>query len=182
MNSKSKNFLLIVLIIVVLFFPVIANLMFFSWGTTITNGDTNTWIGFFASYYGAVLGGVFTFLGVRMTLYNGLEKRKQRDLLVLQLKLSYEDIKSFANSSPETKYPIQQFLIDQNWVDRLGTIHSNISEEDFRNIYIWFSSLDFLKTHQDKKGLVKASIIKTSFGEVILDIPEVIDRLERASI
>ena len=41
---------------------------------------------------------------------------------------------------------------------------------------MWFSSLDFLKTHQDEKGLVKASTIKTTFGEIIEDIPDMIEK------
>lgn len=182
MNLKLQRILIILFALVVIFFPIIINFTVLNWETAFTNGDTNTWLTFFASYYGAVLGGVFTFLGVRMTLYNRADKRKQRDLLVLELRLTYKDIKTFADSEPDIKYPIQQFLVDQHWLDRLTSIQSNISEKDFQIIYMWFTSLDFLKTHQDEKGLVKASIIKTSFGKVIEDFPNVIERLKKASI
>lgn len=47
---------------------------------------------------------------------------------------------------------------------------------------MWFTALEFLKTHQDENGLVKASIIKTSFGNILSDIPEIIARLEKLSI
>lgn len=147
--------------------------------SNISNSD---WVSFLGSYIGAILGGIFTFIGVKVTLYNSDEKKKQKDMLVLQLKLTYKDINNFANSDPDFKYPIQQLLVDSSWPDRLASIHSNISEKDFQNIYMWFTSLEYLKMHQDEKGLVKASIIKRSFGGILDDVPEMIERLEKSRI
>lgn len=180
LNSKYIIPGLIFLIIVIIF-PVIMD----KWiiGNSIESNISNSdWVSFLGSYIGAILGGIFTFIGVKVTLYNSDEKKKQKDMLVLQLKLTYKDIKGFVEGDITNKYPIHQFLIDKSWSDRLASIHSNLSEKDFQNIYMWFTSLDFLKTHQDENGLVKASIIKTTFEGVISDIPDMIERLEKSSI
>lgn len=177
--KKKQN---IIFIAVVMLFPIIANLFLFSWGTNITNGKLDTWILFFASYYGAIGGGLFTFLGVSMTLNNPVEKRKQRKLLLLQLKLIHKDINMFAKADGKNKYPISQFLVDQKWLDRLGTIHNDISEEDFQNIYMWYVSLDYLKSHQDENGLVSGRIINNLFREVLDDMPLIIERLKKKII
>ncbi|WP_159436132.1 hypothetical protein [Anaerosalibacter sp. Marseille-P3206] len=47
---------------------------------------------------------------------------------------------------------------------------------------MWFTALEFLKTHQDENGLVKASIIKRSFGGILDDVPKMIKRLEKSRI
>ncbi|WP_077369461.1 hypothetical protein [Anaerosalibacter sp. Marseille-P3206] len=117
-------------IIIVSIFPLIIDRLIIG-NTVYSNISNSDWVSFLGSYIGAILGGIFTFIGVKITLYNGIEKKKQRDMLVLQLKLTYNDINRFANSDPEIKYPIQQFLVDKSWPDRLAAIHSNISEEDF---------------------------------------------------
>ncbi|AGL03767.1 hypothetical protein Desgi_4539 [Desulfoscipio gibsoniae DSM 7213] len=166
---------------IVITFPLIMDRWIIG-NTVYSNIDNSVWVSFFGSYIGAILGGIFTFIGVKITLYNSVEKEKQRDMLVLQLKLTYNDIYRFANSNPENKYPIQQFLVDKGWPDRLATIHSNINRKDFQNIYMWFAALEFLKTHQDENGLVKASIIKASFGDILSDVSELIERLEKSSI
>ena len=48
------------------------NLLVFSWGTDITNGKLDTWISFFATYYGAIIGGIIagalTLIGVAKTI------------------------------------------------------------------------------------------------------------------
>ncbi len=58
-------------------FPIIMNLFIFSWGTTITHGKLDTWIGFFATYYGAIIGGIIagalTLIGVKMTITSTME-------------------------------------------------------------------------------------------------------------
>lgn len=179
---NSKYIILgLIFIVIVISFPLIMDRWII--GNSIeSNIDNSDWVSFLGSYIGAILGGIFTFIGVKITLYNSVEKKKQRDMLALQLKLTYKDINRFANSDPKVKYPIQQFLVDKGWADRLASIHSNISEKDFQNIYMWFTALEFLKTHQDENGLVKASIIKTSFGNVLSDIPEMVERLEKSSI
>lgn len=53
------------------------NVLIFSWGTTITHGKLDTWIGFFATYYGAIIGGIIagalTLIGVKMTITSTME-------------------------------------------------------------------------------------------------------------
>ncbi|WP_153732516.1 hypothetical protein [Sporosarcina obsidiansis] len=61
-----------------LLIPVLVNLLFLSWGTTITNGETNSWIGFFGSYIGSTIGGLLTLVGVIMTL-NSRKKDSEKE-------------------------------------------------------------------------------------------------------
>lgn len=71
-KSLLKNKIVIVFLILILLFPIITNIFIFSWGTTITHGTLDTWIGFFATYYGAIIGGVIsgalTLIGVKLTI------------------------------------------------------------------------------------------------------------------
>lgn len=76
---KKKSF--IIILFIVIFFPALINLLVISWRSPITFGDTNSWIGFFSSYYGAIFGGVisglFTYLGVGLSL-----KKDQNDKFI----------------------------------------------------------------------------------------------------
>lgn len=72
-----------------LIIPVLVNILFLSWGTTITNGETNSWIGFFGSYIGSTIGGLLTLVGVIMTIdsqkkdFENEQKLKAKKLLLL---------------------------------------------------------------------------------------------------
>ena len=75
--SLLKKPVVPIFIILILSLPIIANLALFSWGSSLTNGKLDTWIGFFATYYGAIKGGVvsgaLTLLGVRITIKSTMD-------------------------------------------------------------------------------------------------------------
>ncbi|MFJ7471134.1 hypothetical protein ACIQWI_21565 [Peribacillus frigoritolerans] len=76
-SSLLKSKRVVYFLIFTALFPVIMNLFIFSWGTTITHGKLDTWIGFFATYYGAIIGGIIagglTLIGVKMTITSTME-------------------------------------------------------------------------------------------------------------
>ncbi|QOS90232.1 hypothetical protein [Peribacillus sp. JNUCC41] len=76
-SSLLKNKRVVYFLIFILSFPLITNLLVFSWGTTITHGTLDTWISFFATYYGAIVGGIIagalTLIGVKMTISSTME-------------------------------------------------------------------------------------------------------------
>ena len=75
--SLLKKPVVPIFIILILSLPIIANLALFSWGSSLTNGKLDTWIGFFATYYGAIIGGVVSgalpLLGVRITIKSTMD-------------------------------------------------------------------------------------------------------------
>lgn len=84
--KKNKVMLVGVMILlgflVFLGFPVMTNLFMitkppFSWNVT----DNNDWIGFFAGYYGAIIGGLlsgfFTYVGVKLTIDDQAKRRQE---------------------------------------------------------------------------------------------------------
>lgn len=83
LKSLLKNKSIRWVIFIILLFPILANIFVFSWGTSITHGELNSWIGFFATYYGAIVGGVIsgalTLLGVRLTITQQQEIVKRQE-------------------------------------------------------------------------------------------------------
>lgn len=72
-----KNKRVVYFLIFIILFPAISNLLVFSWGTTITNGTLESWMSFFATYYGAIIGGIIagalTLIGVKMTISSAMD-------------------------------------------------------------------------------------------------------------
>lgn len=72
LKNLFKNKYVWLIIIFILLFPIAVNIIFFSWRSSVAFGKLDTWIGFFATYYGAIFGGVIsgalTLIGVKLTI------------------------------------------------------------------------------------------------------------------
>ncbi|MGG0340018.1 hypothetical protein ABEY50_08205 [Priestia megaterium] len=76
--------------------PILLNLLYFSWGTSFNFVDSNSWLGFFGSYIGSIIGGLLTLIGVVMTINEqnkGNEKEQiQKTRRLLSLLIEEADI------------------------------------------------------------------------------------------
>ena len=70
---NAKRILAIVLILVSV--PVIIDLLMFTPSTSLDKGTVDTWISFFGSYSGGIIGGIATIVGIKLTL----DYTKQKD-------------------------------------------------------------------------------------------------------
>ncbi|MEH7470529.1 hypothetical protein V7158_01905 [Priestia megaterium] len=89
-SKKTICYAIAILIII----PVVVNsLMFIPVGKAVSTNSV--WVGFFGSYIGSILSGLFTLLGVMMTI-NDLKNREQEDKLPKQL-MAIDDLIAFIN-------------------------------------------------------------------------------------
>lgn len=87
-SKKSIWWAIAILVII----PIVVNaLMFIPVGKAVSTNSV--WIGFFGSYIGSILSGLFTLLGVMMTI-NDLKSREQEDKLPKQL-MAIDDLIMF---------------------------------------------------------------------------------------
>jgi hypothetical protein len=90
---KKKHIVNFVIFIIA--FPVLINVLLLTWNTPITVGSPESWIGFFATYFGALFGGVIsgaiTFLGVLLTIRKQ-EKEKYLETFAAKLE-NLNDVK-----------------------------------------------------------------------------------------
>jgi hypothetical protein len=145
-------------------------------------------IGVSLSYYGAVLGGIvgglFTYLGVKMSLDNQEYLAKQesqlhRNMLITQLKFSYDMFYDLDNIADHIKDIDTTFLIfDKEWYTHLTYI-KNLSQEDLSIIIGWFYTLHSLEIQSKKSesGGVSVNIAK-KYTKGIKEIKSIIEKLE----
>jgi len=87
-SKKSIWWAIAILVII----PIVVNaLMFIPVGKAVSTNSV--WVGFFGSYIGSILSGLFTLLGVMMTI-NDLKNREQEDKLPKQL-MAIDDLIAF---------------------------------------------------------------------------------------
>ncbi|MED3887981.1 hypothetical protein [Priestia aryabhattai] len=83
-------------IVISIAIPILVNLLYFSWGTSITFVDSKSWLGFFGSYIGSIIGGLLTLIGVIITINEqneGNEKEQiQKTRRLLSLLIEEADI------------------------------------------------------------------------------------------
>lgn len=70
--------------LILLILPILINLLVLSWGTTITFGEINSWLGFFGSYLGSIAGGLLTLIGVVITIDSQKKDLKQEQVVKTQ--------------------------------------------------------------------------------------------------
>lgn len=79
---------------IVVIIPIAVNgLMFIPVGKAVSTNSV--WVGFFGSYIGSILSGLFTLVGVKMTI-NDLKNREKEDKLPKQL-MAIDDLIAFIN-------------------------------------------------------------------------------------
>jgi hypothetical protein len=77
MNNKEVWKLVTFVVLIMIIFPIITNLLMFVDDFSVA-GDEKTWIGYLGSFWGAIIGGAITLIGVRATInHNEEQKRKE---------------------------------------------------------------------------------------------------------
>ncbi|KKH15831.1 hypothetical protein [Methanosarcina mazei] len=146
-----------------------------------------------SSYYGAVLGGIigglFTYFGVMLSLDNQKdlvknESESHRNLLLIQLKLSYEMISALHKIENEPKMVDLGFIIfDATWYTHLPYIE-NLNQEDLEVIVGWFYIIHKLERdsenghfNSESKNGVPVDWVKKYTG-LLNDIKLIIEKIE----
>lgn len=177
------------IIVLVIFFPLIINYIIDSHSFSKVDIESfNGKIGVSLSYYGAVLGGIvgglFTYLGVKMSLDNQEYLAKQesqlhRNMLITQLKFSYNMFYDLDNIADHIKDIDTKFLIfDEEWYTHLTYI-KNLSQKDLSIIIGWFYALHSLEiqSRNSESGGVSINIAK-KYTTGIKEIKSIIEKLE----
>lgn len=114
---KQLIFIIIIGIIVIFGIPIIIN-----WGITYVDfsiGDNNSWLGFWGTWLGAIMGGIITFVGLKITIdYNN--KQQSENIRVnfrpyLNIKLSVASGDEYNRS--ENKLFINSKEVDTRYFD-----------------------------------------------------------------
>ncbi|MCM3774239.1 hypothetical protein M3225_28050 [Priestia aryabhattai] len=109
-SKKSIWYAIAILVII----PIVVNaLMFIPVGKAVSTNSV--WVGFFGSYIGSILSGLFTLLGVMMTI-NDLKNRESEDKLPKQL-MAIDDLLMFIGQ--------QNRIFLQGVREQLGAGHVN---------------------------------------------------------
>lgn len=84
-NKVIIGVIIAFLIIFIFCLPMILNYSLLDWRAKGTNGTLDSWLVFFATYYGAIIGGIIsgllTLMGVRLTINRELTIQTTRDKL-----------------------------------------------------------------------------------------------------
>lgn len=171
--------------ILLIMFPLVTNYIMLLEPPEIITILDDDWVGFFASYFGAIFGGVIagslTYLGVRLTILNqenrdDLESSSHKKMLLTQLKFTYD---MFSNLPPEeTKGVNVEFCIyDKEWYKHLHYI-DNLTLNEFRTIVNWFYSINYIEIEAKKtKGVLQIAYIKRYLNNNLKDIAPIIDKI-----
>lgn len=152
-SKKTIWFGIAILIII----PIVVNaLMFIPVGKAVSTN--NVWIGFFGSYIGSILSGLFTLFGVMLTIKD-LKMRELEDKLPKQL-VAIDDLIAFINQQ------YGAFL--------------NLSDLKKRDFYIR-QRLDFtLEGPNDSEGLLKlASEVNLNTYKIVRELYDSFSNFER---
>lgn len=140
------------------------------------------------TYYGAVLGGfvggTLTYLGVKVTLDNQKDLAKKeslshRNMLLHQLKFSYEAISAAYDVSTPARIDLKCIIYDKEWYTHLPYIE-DLSQEELRTLVGWFYILlnfDSNSRNPENNG-IDADHVRKFTGQ-LEDIKSIIEKLEK---
>lgn len=177
------------MVLVIVLFPLIVNYIIDNYSfSKIDIESFNGKIGVSLSYYGAILGGIvgglFTYLGVKMSLDNQeyldkQESQSHRNMLITQLKFSYNMFYDLDNiADPIKDIDIKFLIFDKEWYTHLTYIE-NLSQEDLSIIIGWFYALHSLEIQSRNSGSGGVSvIIAKKYTKGIKEIKSIIEKLE----
>ncbi|OPY25611.1 MAG: hypothetical protein A4E23_00021 [Methanomethylovorans sp. PtaU1.Bin073] len=146
------------------------------------NNYTGVTLSYYAAIFGGFVGGIFTYAGVKLSLNNqGLlvkrEAEAHRNLLLLQLKISYDKISSIANVDENklSHLDLNFLIFDKNWYEHLPYVEC-LGRKDLEYIVDWFYVLDLLETKSRTSptggtptGEAKKYIERTEYIKPIID-------------
>lgn len=157
-------------------FPFLVDVSFMGWRTSITFGNTDSWIGFFASYFGAIFGGVvgglFTYLGVKQTI-NTQNKQKFIDEFPEKIKLLTDTLlklKTQRDYYNEKEYFIKgyaQFKHHSEYFDMISNTVSSATESGIKIDGALYEKMKELRSRKDNCILKSANHLLIS--QVIAD-------------
>lgn len=147
----------------------------------------NDWIGFFACYYGAIFGGIigglFTFLGVRITLKKqesseNEERSNHQKMLYTQLVFTYEMFSACGNLEPEVRIESDFVIYDHDWNMHLIFV-KNLTKDEFRWVVNWFYAMGNIENAVRRNGSVTARWVSQVFlNDRLPEIEKVIEKLK----
>ncbi|WMX57472.1 hypothetical protein [Peribacillus sp. R9-11] len=141
------------------------NVLIFSWGTTITHGDLDTWIGFFATYYGAIIGGIIagalTLIGVKMTINSTMEGVKRT--INQQKNLQKHEIMIQTKKERLTKFYGPMSMLRSQF-DFRHNAH-NFSDLDFDEQKLFLQELSDNLLYTDSEIYIKAIEMRWAFKD-----------------
>jgi hypothetical protein len=115
---------LIYVVIIMILVPVLTNILMFV-GEFKVAGDAETWIGYFGSFWGAIIGGIIsgaiTLIGVRLTITN--QDRKEFIAMYPERKMITDTLLNLCFNS--MKYLQTGFGPERNRIN-MGDFHKNI--------------------------------------------------------
>lgn len=174
--NKKFAFISAVAIIFLTIFPFLVDVSFMGWRTSITFGNTESWIGFFASYFGAIFGGVigglFTYLGVKQTI-NIQNKQKYIDEFPEKIKLLTDTLlklKTQRDYFNESDYFIKGYAQFKNHSEYFNMISSTVSSAAESGIKIDGSLYEKMKELRSRKdNCILKSVNHPLISQIIAD-------------
>lgn len=172
---------------IALFFPFIPNISNSS--VEIFTPDTGVFFSYYGTIFGGLVGGMFTYLGVRMSLDDRkyMEKKKSkknRDMLLVQLRHSYTQLGNYPdidvgmNGQQIVFCMIPKLVIDDNWNEYLINIEG-LSQSDNIAIRKWIEGLQELDKKRASKSAITPTDLKLFTPKSLADrIKSIIDKLE----
>ncbi|WP_440947630.1 hypothetical protein ACSAZL_04990 [Methanosarcina sp. T3] len=132
---------------------------------------------------GGIIGGMFTFLGVKLSLDNQKysdkrESESHRKRLLTQLQISSEMFSELDNVNENEGIDCRFIVYDKDWYTHLAYLE-NLSAEEFRIITGWFRNLQDLEisSKSNISGQVLIKMVK-EYREDLERIKEIIKKLE----
>ncbi|UOQ47762.1 hypothetical protein MUN88_17160 [Gracilibacillus caseinilyticus] len=143
---KNKKMLVVILTIVfVIAVPMCVNWLM-SFGNTVTSND---WIGFFGSYFGALIGGLVAF-GAAWIQINRMRKDSQIEEIKNFFKVYYVLDPIFKDLSILLNYG------NRNRASLINLMHEHLNREHDMNIY----EGEDIRKFTDNRGLAKLALLK----------------------
>jgi hypothetical protein len=142
------------------------------------------WIGFLGAVFGGAVGGLFTYLGVKLTLNTQQDLRKfemesHKKMLLTQLKFT-RDVMSGLQSIGSKSLNASYLVYDQDW--HKHTLYTDFNKDEFRILVNWFHLMHMIEKEARKNfdGSIAADYILKKFN-VESNLPGIEALIEKIS-
>jgi hypothetical protein len=134
--NRGVNYLLnkwyritILILVIIITLPIITNYLTFIRIPFLPTNQNSVWIGFFGSFFGSIIGGLLTLIGIYLTI-----KREHYEKIISNFGIKIRKVDEVSNSLEKLIDEIAKIENPVNHVDFVNRYHEEINNEILRKI------------------------------------------------